>query len=178
MATSLSIYGPPSNTRFLRPIRPHNPNGIPIGSVVFAQTTVECPDTLQWDAHSPPPQNLPLPIGDLNPYLIHGSLGSPKSSTQTAAALAGLSSVTDRPTDRPTDHTTWSVRIGCIYVYSTVMRPIIFMFLLIMMVFTNEYRILIKYLRQDKCHSTSELLYFLVHNDLIHHSVDCCEYKL
>jgi len=53
MATSLSTYGPPSNTRFLQPIQHHNPNGIPIGSAVFAQTTVECPYTLQWDAHSP-----------------------------------------------------------------------------------------------------------------------------
>ena len=31
------------------------------------------------------PKNLPLPMGDLDPHLIHGSLGPPKSSTQTAA---------------------------------------------------------------------------------------------
>jgi len=53
MSTSLSTYEPPSNTWFIRPIRSHNPNGIPIGSAVFAQTTVECPYILQWDAHSP-----------------------------------------------------------------------------------------------------------------------------
>jgi len=28
-------------------MRAHNPNSIPIGSAVFAQTTVECPYTLQ-----------------------------------------------------------------------------------------------------------------------------------
>jgi len=31
--------------------------------------------------------------------------------------------VTDRPTDRPTDHATRSVRIGCICVCNTAMRP-------------------------------------------------------
>ena len=31
------------------------------------------------------PKNLPLPMGDLHPHLIHGSPGPPKSSTQKAA---------------------------------------------------------------------------------------------
>jgi len=31
-----------------------------------------------------PPQNCPFPWGDLDPHLIHGSLGPPKSSTQMA----------------------------------------------------------------------------------------------
>jgi len=59
---SLYFYGPhlppsklslpmriwtPSNTCFLGPIRVHNPNGISIGSAVFAQITVECHYTLQ-----------------------------------------------------------------------------------------------------------------------------------
>ena len=65
MATSLSIYGPPTNT-IPTAIRAHNPNGIPIGSAVFAQTTVECPYTLQWDAHSPQ-KIFPFPWGDLDP---------------------------------------------------------------------------------------------------------------
>ena len=30
------------------------------------RSTAECPYTLQWDA--PPPQNLPLPTGDLDPH--------------------------------------------------------------------------------------------------------------
>jgi len=84
MATSLNTYGPPSNTWFQRPIRAHNPNGTPIASAVFAQTTVECPYTLQWDAHSPP-KICPFPWGDLDLHLIHGFPGRPKSSTQMAA---------------------------------------------------------------------------------------------
>ena len=44
--------GPSSNMRFLRPVRDHNPNGISIGSAVFAQMTVECLYTLQPDAPS------------------------------------------------------------------------------------------------------------------------------
>jgi len=53
MATSLNTAGPLSNTWFLRPVRAHNPNGISIGSAVFAQMTAECPYTLQWDAPFP-----------------------------------------------------------------------------------------------------------------------------
>jgi len=45
--------GPPSNTWFLGTIRAHKPNGISIGSAVFAQMTAECPYTLQWDAPFP-----------------------------------------------------------------------------------------------------------------------------
>jgi len=49
------------------------------------------------------PSKLPLPMGNLDPHLIHGSVGSPKSSTPTASRsvqpfFAGLTSVTD---DRP-----------------------------------------------------------------------------
>jgi len=53
MATSLSIWGLPSNIWFLGPIRAHNPNGILIGSAVFAEMTAECPYTLEWDAPFP-----------------------------------------------------------------------------------------------------------------------------
>jgi len=45
--------------------------------------TTECPYTLQWAAHSP--QNCAFPWGDLDSDLIHGSLGPPESSTQTAS---------------------------------------------------------------------------------------------
>jgi len=86
-------------------IRTHNPNGTSISSAVFAQMTVECPYTLQWDAPSPP-QKIALPTGDLDsgPHLIHGSLFPPESSTKTASRSVQpfFSSVTDRPTDRPT----------------------------------------------------------------------------
>jgi len=72
VATSLSTYGPPSNTWFLRPIRTHNRNGIPIRSAVFAQTTVEWPYTLQWDAHSPP---------KICPFLWGGGSGPPSNTS-------------------------------------------------------------------------------------------------
>ena len=66
------------------PSSAHNPNGISISAAVFAQITAECSYTLQWDAPSPSPQNC-LPMGDLDPNLIHGSPGPPESSTQTAS---------------------------------------------------------------------------------------------
>ena len=54
------------------------------------------------------PQKLPLPLGGLDPHLIHGSLGPPKSHTQTASRLVhlfcrahGFDQQTDRHTDRP-----------------------------------------------------------------------------
>jgi len=53
----------PSNTSFLGPIRDHNPNGISIGSAVFAHMTTQCPYTLQCDA--------PFPL-KIAPY--HGAL--------------------------------------------------------------------------------------------------------
>jgi len=74
----------PHPTRFLGPIHAHNANGISITSVVFVQMTAECPYTLQWDARFPSKFCLFL-LGDLEPNLIHGSLGSPESSTQTAS---------------------------------------------------------------------------------------------
>jgi len=78
-----SIDGPTSNTWFLRPILAHNPKGISVGSTVFAQMTAECPYTIKWE------ESFPLKIapfhGDLDPHLIHGSLGPPESSTQTTS---------------------------------------------------------------------------------------------
>jgi len=104
----------PSNSWFLVPVRAHNPNGIMLGSAVFALVTAECPCTLQWTAH--PPQNCPFPWMDLDPNLIRGSLGPPESSTQTASRSVqpflqgwGLTSVTDRPSDTPTDRPSYSV---------------------------------------------------------------------
>ena len=50
---------------------------------------------------------LPLPMGDLDPHLIHASLGSPKSSTQIVTGMVqpflqgSLVWQTDRRTDRP-----------------------------------------------------------------------------
>jgi len=44
----------------------------------FAEMTADCPCTLQWDASSHP-QNCPFSWVDLDPRLIHGSLGRPES---------------------------------------------------------------------------------------------------
>jgi len=95
----------PHLTRFLGPIRAHNPNSISIGSAVFAHCTddhrVYLYRTLQWDALSP--STLSFPWGNLEPHLIHGSPGPPQSSTQKIISIAsdvfaGLTSVTDRQT--------------------------------------------------------------------------------
>ena len=112
IATSLCTSWLPSNTWFLGPIRAHNPNGISIGSAVFAQLTAECPYTLQWDA--PSPSKLPLSMGDLDPHLIHGSLGPAESSMQKASRSEQLflQSSLVWQTDWLTDHTTRSATIG------------------------------------------------------------------
>jgi len=72
---------------FLGPTRVLNPNGIAIGSAVFAQLTAEHLYTLKWAAL--PPENYPFPWGT-GPHLIHGSLGPPKSSTQTGSRSVQL----------------------------------------------------------------------------------------
>ena len=69
-------------------LRAHNPNDITISSAVFAQMTVESPYTLQWAI--PSSSKLPLPMGDLDRNLVHGSMGPPESSTQMASRLLQL----------------------------------------------------------------------------------------
>ena len=50
-----------------------------------------------------PSPNCPSPLRDLGPYIIHGSLGSPYSTTQTASRLVKPFVLrTDRQTDRQT----------------------------------------------------------------------------
>jgi len=92
-----------SLTCFLEPLPVHIPNGISIGSAVFAQLRAEGPYTLHWAA--PFPSKLPLRMGNLDPHLIHGFSGPLKSIIQNgisigSAVFAGLTTVTDRPTDR------------------------------------------------------------------------------
>jgi len=62
----LSLYVwafvPPSNTWFPAPIPVHIPNGISIGSAVFAQFMVDSPHILQWAATFLP-QNCPFAMG-------------------------------------------------------------------------------------------------------------------
>jgi len=66
-------------------------------------------------------------MGDLDPRLIHDSLGPPKSSTQTVSRSVQLflqgSIRLNTVTDRPTQHATHFVTIGGMYVHSTVMQP-------------------------------------------------------
>ena len=74
---------------------------------------------LQWAA--PFPSKLPLPMGDMDPDLVRGSLGPPESRTQMASRsvqpfFARLTAVTDRLTD----HASVSVAIGRICVRSDV----------------------------------------------------------
>jgi len=102
LATSLSTSEPPSNTRFLGPIRAHNPNGISIGSTVFAQMTVEYPYTLQWDARSPS-QKKPLPMGGFGPpsntwFPRPTQVLNTNGISIGSAVFAGLTSVTERQT--------------------------------------------------------------------------------
>jgi len=89
----------PSNLWLVGPIQAHNLNGISIGSAVFAQMTIECPYTLQWDAPSLP---------KIAPS--HGGSGAPSNTWFTGstrvlnpnsisiglAVFAGLTNVTDR----------------------------------------------------------------------------------
>ena len=107
----------PRNTCFLGPTRVNNPNGMSIGSAVFAQLTAEHPDTLQWAApshgRSAPPHNTWFLGPDHNPNDILIGL----------AIFAGLTSSTDRQTYRLTANTTHLVTTGCICTCSTAMRP-------------------------------------------------------
>jgi len=103
--------GLPSNTWFLDHMRAQNPNDMSIGLAVFAQMIADyCPYTLNVF-----PSKLPPCHGGSGPHVIHGSLGLPESSTQTATRslqpfLQGwLVWLTDILTDRPTDHATESV---------------------------------------------------------------------
>jgi len=111
----------PCNTWFLWPIQAHNPNGISIGLAVFVQMTAESHYTLQWDA--PSPSKLPLLMGDLDPHLIHGSLGSLESSTRAASRLVQpfLQGSLVWQTDRQT--TLLGNNRPHLYVRSTAMRP-------------------------------------------------------
>jgi len=112
----------PSNTWYLWPIR------------ATIQTTSRSFNRFCTDDHRvslyftmgclfpPPKKKLPLPIGDLDSHVIHGSLGSLESSTQTAPRSVQLflqdSLVwqTDRPRYSVVDN-------RHIYVRSTAMPP-------------------------------------------------------
>jgi len=89
------LLGPPTRVQI--------PNHSSISSAVFAHLTADCHYTLQLAAR--PSLKIVLPIGDLDPHLIRGSLGmhpSPQPKQhfdQFNPSLHG-SDVTDRQTDR------------------------------------------------------------------------------
>jgi len=94
----------PRKTCFLGPIRVHNPNGISIGSAVYAKLTAERSYTLQRAAFSPL-KITPSDTRDLQPDLIRGSLGQLECITQrlsrSVQPFLRLTIVTDRETDIP-----------------------------------------------------------------------------
>jgi len=111
---------------FLGPTRVDNPNGISIGSTVFAQLTAKgsilyngfhfpqnC--AFPWGIWTPSNTWFPRPtrVLNLNGVLIGSSI------------LAGLTTAKDRQTDRETDRPRFSAgnSIGRIYVRSTATRP-------------------------------------------------------
>jgi len=63
----------PSNTCFFGPTQVHNPNGISIGSAVFALLTAERPYTSQWA--TPFPLKIAPSNGKMYTHPIHDSLG-------------------------------------------------------------------------------------------------------
>jgi len=122
MATSLSTSGPPSNTRFLGPIRADNPKGILIGSAVFAGSLMCQTEPLQFSAHVYCGQTaewIKMPLGteiELGPgdFVLDGDPSPPPKKGRSPQFSAHC---------RPTDYATQLVTIGRIYVRSTAMRP-------------------------------------------------------
>jgi len=71
---------PPTETCFPRPTRVHIRNGIPIVLANFC--TAHCRGPLYFTMCCQSPQNCPFPWGDLEPHLLHGSLGPPESTSE------------------------------------------------------------------------------------------------
>jgi len=113
----LWVSGPSYETWFLLPTHVHNPNGISIGSAVFAQLTADChwacpgmpfPLTVvRSHGRSGPSSN----IWFLEPTRAHNPIDISINST----IFAGLITVTDRLTDR---------RAYCYKPRSVTIRPI------------------------------------------------------
>jgi len=118
MATSLTTCAPPSNTWFLGPIRPHCPNGISIGSAIFAEMTV-CVRILHNG--TPLPQKIaPFHRGIWTPSKTRfpglTRVLNANSISIGSAVLQGSLVWQTSLTDRPTDHATRSVTTGRKYV--------------------------------------------------------------
>jgi len=107
------------------PTRIVNPNGISIGSAIFAQLIAECPYTLQLAASSP--LKIALPVVGYRPPFNTWFLGPTHVLSQTAFDQLSRfcrAHYCDRPTDKRTDRPRYSVGNNKpIYVRSTAMWP-------------------------------------------------------
>jgi len=90
----------PSNTWFPGSARLKVPNGILIGSAVFAQLKPEGPYTLQLAA--PIPLKLPISMGMRTWFLGPTRVHNPNGISIGSAVFAGLTTVRDRETNRYT----------------------------------------------------------------------------
>jgi len=93
----------PSNTWFLGSTQLSIPNGISLGSAVFAQLTAESPYTMQWATLSP---KLLLPTGRSGPieYTVPWAHPSPQPKRHLDRFRHFCRDhYCDRQTDRPTD---------------------------------------------------------------------------
>jgi len=147
----------PHNTCFLGPTPVFNPNGILIGSAVFAQ--LKCPHTLQWAAI--PPVKIASFHGRSGSHLIYGCLDPPDSSVQTASRLIHpfLQGSLVWHTDRPTDHATLcNNHRPHRHVRSTAMRPN-------NMCLLTPYRLILleEYLPMVRVHAVSQTVRFKTH---------------
>jgi len=73
---------PPVKYCFLGPTRVQSPNGISIGSAIFAQLMSECCQACQG---IPFLLRIARNLGGSRPHLIYGSLGPPNLACQTAS---------------------------------------------------------------------------------------------
>jgi len=109
MATSLSTYGPPSNTI---PMAQPSPQRKRHPYRFSRLCTDDCRVSLFFTMGRPfSPKNLLLPMGGSGPpsntwFPRPTQVLNPNGSSIGAAVFAGVTSVTDRLTDRPTDHAT------------------------------------------------------------------------
>jgi len=116
---------PLSNTWFFGPTRIHIPNGISVGSAIFAQLKTDNPYPLRAMGRPFPLKIAPC-TGDLNPRLIHGFFGLTRVVYDPIDRISVGSAVFAElviVTDRPTDHGTRFVTKGRIYVRCPVMQP-------------------------------------------------------
>jgi len=79
-------------------MRAHNPNGTSIGLAVFAQTTAECPYTLQWFACFPlkiAPSHVGISTSCNTWFIGPTRVLNPNGNLIVSAVFTGLTSVTD-----------------------------------------------------------------------------------